>query len=65
MKNQKDENVEELEKSIIHTRQVVVELPMNYEAIGMERFARTQAFLRAYQVYEGARDEMLESETIL
>lgn len=62
MKNGKEDTKHELDSCIKETKRVVEALPDDINVIGTERFARTQAFIRAYHVYETARDELVESE---
>lgn len=48
-----------LEKAMHGTRNAIQALPVSYQKIGAERFARTQALKNAYEVYIGERDALL------
>lgn len=55
----KETTYKELEKAIKDTRQIVMQLPFDYEKIGEERYAKTWSVLNMYQVYCEKRNGVL------
>lgn len=51
---------EELAKVIRRTERAIHSLSFDYRLLGDERYAQTWSIYNSYEVYQGARDEMLE-----
>lgn len=64
MKNEKDENREQLLRTIDNTNKAIKALPCDYSQMGEERYARTQAISRAYSVYSACRNRCMTSEQV-
>lgn len=62
MKNEKQENREQLLSAIANTEQVIAELPKDYSQMGDDRYAVTQSISRAYSVYAPCRNRCVTSE---
>lgn len=64
MKNEKQENREQLLTAIENTEKAIHALPDDYSQMGEERYARTQAIFRAYSVYVPCRNRCMTSEQV-
>lgn len=64
MKNEKEENREQLLYAIENTNKAMEVLPKDYTQIGEERYARTQAIIRAYGVYASCRNRCMTPEQV-
>ena len=62
IKNEKAENRQYLSQAVENTQKAIGRLPKDYSKISQERFARTQALVRAYCVYSDDRDELLTAD---
>lgn len=62
MKNDKEENRQQLFRTVTDTGKAIEKLPQNYHEMGEERYARTQAIVRAYRVYADYRDAFIDAD---
>ncbi len=60
MKNDKEENRRNLLRAVADSGKAIERLPQNFFEMGEERYARTQAIIRAYRVYADCRDEFMD-----
>lgn len=62
MKNQNEENRQELQKAMYETKVAIERLPFEYEKLGAIRYADTWSIYNSYEVYVKKRDAMLVAQ---